>query len=121
MVPYLANYRGWAAFMDCDMLCQADISELFACADERYAVMVRKHHHQPAYTTKFLNQPQTQYHRKNWSSLILFNTAHPACQSLTPAYVNRASGLELHRFEWCPDDAIGELPEGWNVLLDHTK
>jgi hypothetical protein len=119
MVPYLHNYRGWACFMDCDMLCLSDIGELFECADDRYAVMVRKHNHQPEYETKFLNQPQTRYYRKNWSSLMLLNTAHPACQSLTPSYVTRASGLELHGFEWCPEDAIGDIPQGWNVLLEH--
>ena len=44
----------------------------------------------------------------------------PRCTALTPDYVNRASGLELHRFEWLPDDAaIGALPMGrWNHLID---
>ena len=25
LVPYLMGYEGWALFMDCDMLCRADI------------------------------------------------------------------------------------------------
>ena len=39
LVPHLMNYRGWALFMDSDMLCRTDIGELFAMVDERYAVM----------------------------------------------------------------------------------
>ena len=30
MVPKLCNYEDWAIFMDCDMLCQADIADLWA-------------------------------------------------------------------------------------------
>lgn len=121
MTPFLSHYQGWSVFMDCDMLCLANIEELFKCADDKYAVLCQQHQHVPNYTKKFLGQTQTQYRRKNWSSLILFNNAHPACRSLTPEYVNRASGLELHRFEWCPDDAIGTLPEGWNTLIEHKE
>ena len=29
LVPFLMNYKGWAIFMDCDMLCRGDISELW--------------------------------------------------------------------------------------------
>jgi hypothetical protein len=46
---------------------------------------------------------------------MLFNNA--ACQDLSPAYVNTASGLELHRFQWMPDIAIGSLPLEWNWLV----
>lgn len=115
-VPALMGYQGWAIFMDCDMLCAADIAELWAQRDPQYAVMVVKHHHQPTEKTKFLGAVQTTYRRKNWSSLMLLNCAHPACRELTPQYINRASGLDLHGFAWCPDEAIGELTGQWNVL-----
>ena len=39
------------------------------------------------------------------------------CTPLTPNYVNRASGLELHQFKWLESDKlIGDLPLEWNWL-----
>jgi lipopolysaccharide biosynthesis glycosyltransferase len=115
LVPALAGYGGWSLFMDCDMLCRADIAELFALRDEDKAVMVAKHDYVPKTERKFLDQVQTKYQRKNWSSLMLFNNAR--CQSLTPDYINSASGLELHRFKWVEDGRIGELSKQWNWLV----
>ena len=95
--------------MDCDMLMVDDIVNLWALRDDRYAVMVVKHDHQPTEATKFLNQPQTSYEKKNWSSVMMFNG--PRCTTLTPEYVNTASGLELHQFKWLNSDTeIGDLP-----------
>ena len=65
--------------------------------------------------TKFDGHVQTTYPRKNWSSVMLFNNSR--CTALTPAYVNRASGLELHRFYWLQDEEIGSLPREWNHLV----
>jgi hypothetical protein len=121
LVPALAGYEGWSLFMDCDMLCLADIAELFALREEDKAVMVAKHDYVPKTDRKFLDQVQTKYQRKNWSSLMLFN--NPRCRALTPDYVNSASGLELHRFKWLEDARIGELPKEWNWLVteyDHN-
>lgn len=115
-VPALMNYQGWALFMDSDMLMQADITELWEQRDDRYGVMVVKHNHQPAESKKFLGHEQTTYHRKNWSSLMMFNCAHPACRDLTPKYINSAPGLDLHGFAWCPDEYIGDITGLWNVL-----
>jgi lipopolysaccharide biosynthesis glycosyltransferase len=118
LVPYLSGYEGWSLFMDCDMLVRADIAELWDLRDDRYAVMCVKHDHRPLETVKFLGAPQTAYGKKNWSSVMLFNNAR--CRSLTPDYVNTASGLELHQFKWVGgDDAIGELPHTWNHLVGH--
>ncbi len=48
---------------------------------------------------------------------MLFN-AHK-CKALSIDYVNRASGLDLHRFNWLEDDdEIGEIPQKWNYLVD---
>lgn len=121
MVPWLAGYQGWVAFMDCDMLCLGDLVELFDQAEQQpdKALLVRQHNHQPTYSEKFLGQPQTQYPRKNWSSLMLLNCGHPVMRGLTPEYVNATPGIDLHGFKWCPDSFIGALPAGWNVLIEH--
>ena len=118
LVPWLQQYQGWAIFMDCDMLCRSDIAELWELRDERHALMCVQHEHVPRESVKFLGAEQTTYARKNWSSLMLFNCSR--CTALTPDYVNSASGLQLHRFEWLsPEESIGALPLGrWNHLID---
>ena len=42
------NYKGWAIFMDCDMLCQDDIANLWSQRDDKYSVMCVKHIHEPS-------------------------------------------------------------------------
>jgi lipopolysaccharide biosynthesis glycosyltransferase len=116
LTPHLAK-EGWALFMDCDFMACADIAELFALADPKYAVMVVKHDYQPAEGIKMDGQIQTAYPRKNWSSLMLFNCDHPANENLTLDMVNLAKGRELHNFCWLEDDEIGELPAEWNHLV----
>ena len=119
LTPFLSDYQGWSIFMDCDMLVLDDIEKLYALCDERYAVMVVKHDHVPKETRKFLDQPQTAYQKKNWSSVMLFNNAQ--CRALTPDYVNTASGLELHQFKWLAnDELIGEIPARWNHLVGYN-
>jgi len=119
LTPFLSDYQGWSIFMDCDMLVLDDIEKLYALRDERYAVMVVKHDHVPKETRKFLDQPQTAYQKKNWSSVMLFNNAQ--CHALTPDYVNTASGLELHQFKWLAnDELIGEIPARWNHLVGYN-
>jgi lipopolysaccharide biosynthesis glycosyltransferase len=106
----------WSIFMDCDMLCRGDIFELLRTAQaNETALSVVKHDYTPTTATKFLNQPQTAYRRKNWSSVMVFDNAK--CQHLVPEYVERASGLELHQFAWLPDHEIGALPIEWNHLV----
>lgn len=118
LVPQLCNFEGWALFADCDILVRRDIAELWSLRDDRYAVRVVKHDHQPAESHKFLGHVQTTYARKNWSSVMLFNCAK--CRALTPDYVETAAGLDLHQFRWLDDDAlIGDLPPEWNVLVGH--
>ena len=116
LVPYLSNFNGWAIFMDCDMLVLDDIAELWKLRDDRFVVQVVKHDHQPKETTKFLGTTQTTYEKKNWSSVMLFNCAK--CTILSPEYVNTASGLDLHRFNWLEsEELIGEIPHRWNHLV----
>ncbi|MGE0876720.1 MAG: glycosyltransferase [Burkholderiales bacterium] len=117
LVPALSGYRGWSLFMDCDMLCRADVAELAGYMERSAdkAVLVCQHDYMPKTERKFLGQVQTKYPRKNWSSLMLFNNAR--CEALTTGYVNTASGLDLHRFHWTDDAAIGSLPLEWNWLV----
>lgn len=117
LVPYLCGYEGWSLFMDCDMLLLDDIQKLWQMRDEEKAIMVVKHDYTPKDEIKFLGLTQTKYPKKNWSSLILFNNAK--CRVLTPEYVNKASGLELHQFKWLEsEEQIGGLPREWNFLVD---
>lgn len=119
LTPYLSGYEGWSVYADCDMLMLDDIVNLWKLRDERYAVMAVKHNHVPKETVKHLDEPQTKYEKKNWSSLILFNNAR--CRALTPDYVNKASGLDLHQFKWLGnDDLIGALPDHWNHLVGYN-
>ena len=117
LVPYLSGYEGYSLFLDCDMLCKDDVAWMlpYALAYPDKAVHVVQHHYTPKSERKFLDQPQTTYQRKNWSSVMLFNNAQ--CQKLTPAYVNDAPGLDLHQFAWLKDEQIGSLPLEWNWLV----
>lgn len=116
LTPWLAGYEGWALFMDCDMIMLEDVAELWKLRDDRYAVMCVHHEHVPQETEKFLGEKQTRYAYKNWSSVMLFNCAK--CTALTPAYVNTATGLQLHQFKWLDGDhLIGALPSRWNHLV----
>lgn len=114
-VPFL-HQEGWALFADCDILAVADVAELFAMADDRYALMVVKHDYKPKEAVKMDGQVQTQYDRKNWSSVILWNCSHPAHDALTVDDLENRKGLDLHRFFWLSDDQIGALPLKWNWL-----
>jgi lipopolysaccharide biosynthesis glycosyltransferase len=117
LVPYLSNYEGHSLFLDCDMLCQDDISGLFVqgLAYPEKAVHVVQHDYTPKTTKKFLNQAQTPYQKKNWSSVMLFHNAK--CRALTPDYVNTATGLALHQFQWLQEHEIGALSKEWNWLV----
>jgi len=119
LVPWLCDYQGTAVFMDCDMLILDDIGNLFAHAQDQYAVSVVKHNHVPEEEVKYLGAVQTKYPRKNWSSVMLFNNAK--CTALTPEYVANAPGLDLHGFKWIEDEMIGELPLAWNFLVNYYE
>jgi lipopolysaccharide biosynthesis glycosyltransferase len=116
LVPYLQGYKGWAMFADGDMTCHEDIAKLWALIDPSKAVMVVKHDYKTKFPTKYLGNKNADYPRKNWSSVILFNCAHPANKGLTPEFIENATGAQLHRFTWLSDDLIGELPIEWNWL-----
>ncbi|GJD51598.1 hypothetical protein OPKNFCMD_4353 [Methylobacterium crusticola] len=116
LTPHLAAHDGWSLFVDCDFLLTADIWRLVAGLDPSMAVHCVKHAYTPRRTRKMDGQVQSAYPRKNWSSFLLFNGAHPAVRALTPAVVNERSPAHLHRLEWVADAAIGGLPVTWNFL-----
>lgn len=113
LVPWLCSFEGRALFCDCDQLFRCDVAEVFAQARSGCAVTVVKHDYVPKTARKFLDQPQTTYQKKNWSSVMLFDNMR--CRALTPEYVNTASGLELHQFHWA--SSIGEMPRDFNHLV----
>lgn len=117
LVPALNKYDGWALFMDSDMIFQSDIKDLLKLCDDRYAVMVVKHQHHPVHNAvKMDGRAQLQYHRKNWSSFILWNCGHSANKRITPEKVNFMLGSDLHAFSWLEDDLIGSLPFRYNYI-----
>ncbi len=119
LVPYLNGYEGYALFLDCDMMLRDDIMSIFDAIKKNpgKAVYVVKHDYLPKSATKYLGATQYVYPRKNWSSVVLWNCAHPSNKKVTPEFVNTASSMDLHRFGWLEEEEIGELDVRWNWLV----
>lgn len=118
LVPHLMRYSGWALFIDGDMLFRDDIAKLWALRDDSKAVMCVQHNYKTKAQQKYLGSPNQDYPRKNWSSVVLWNCGHPSNRQMTPAFIQAATGAQLHRFTWLADSEIGELPIEWNWLPD---
>lgn len=120
LIPALQLYQGWALFCDGDFLWLEDVKELLGWANPAYAVMCVHHKHNPTLAEiaarKMDGREQTKYFRKNWSSLVLWNCAHPANRGITANVVNHQPGQWLHAFEWLDNNLIGSLPHRWNWL-----
>jgi lipopolysaccharide biosynthesis glycosyltransferase len=116
LVPHLMGYKGWAIFIDGDMILRDDITKLWELRDESKAVQVVKHDYKTRLSEKYLGSKNEDYPRKNWSSVILWNCGHPANSTVTPEFVQAATGAQVHRFTWLTDDLVGELPKEWNWL-----
>jgi len=116
LTPYLNDFKGWAIFADGDMICQADIKELWDLRDESKALLVVKHNYKTKASQKYLGNINENYPRKNWSSVVLWNCSHPSHKILTPDFIAKQTGKYLHRFSWLNDNDIGELPIEWNWL-----
>jgi hypothetical protein len=126
LVPYLSQFYGTSIFMDCDVLLRADICELWGemwraefeaakALRDPPAVLCVQHDYTPTESVKFEGNVQTVYPRKNWSSVMVFK--NDRCRALTPDYINTATGLQLHRFQWLEDAEIGALSPAWNHLV----
>lgn len=118
LVPHLMEYVGHAIFMDGDMIVRGDIAELWDMRSHHYDVQVVKHDYKTRMAEKYLGSKNEDYPRKNWSSVILWNCRNPANSRLTPEFIQKSTGAELHRFTWIKDERIGELPKEWNWLPD---
>lgn len=116
LVPFLQNYTGHGIFIDGDMLVKDDIAGLWDLRDPSKAVQVVKHDYKTKAGRKYLGNVNEDYPRKNWSSVMLWNSGHHCNWHLTPENVMTMTGAELHRFSWIPDDRIGDLPLTWNWL-----
>ena len=116
LTPYLNDFKGWAIFADGDMICQADIKELWDLRDESKALLVVKHNYKTKASQKYLGNINENYPRKNWSSVVLWNCSHPSHKILTPDFITKQTGKYLHRFSWLNDNDIGDLPIEWNWL-----
>lgn len=115
LMPFLGD-TGFVLFCDADVLFLADVAELFALADPKYAIQVVHHDYKPVEGIKMDGQVNQPYARKNQSSVMLWNLDHPAHQALTLGMVNTLPGRDLHRFCWLEPDLIGPLPHAWNWL-----
>jgi lipopolysaccharide biosynthesis glycosyltransferase len=99
------------------MIFLSDIKKLFELCDDKYAVMCVKHNHIPLTNShKMDGREQLRYHRKNWSSFVLWNCSHPANANLTEDRVNYMKGCNLHAFTWLDDTLIGALPYTYNFI-----
>ena len=116
LTPILCQ-KGWALFVDCDVVFLDDVKKILVQADESMAVMVVKHLHTQE-GVKMDGQPQVSYPRKNWSSVMLFNCDHPANRRLTIQDINTRPGRDLHAFYWLNDCEIGSLKTEWNWLVN---
>ena len=115
LCPHLCGFSPEVAvFMDNDMLALSDITGLFEMDMDDYALRVVKHDHVPTTKTKLDGRVQTQYNRKNWSSLMVMRPDRLKCW--TKEAVETQSGKWLHQFVPIDDSLIGDLPATYNVL-----
>ena len=117
LVPYLMNYQGWAIYTDCDIVLQDNIVNLWNFRDQSKAILCAQHNYQTKSSVKFLNSKNSNYPKKNWSSVMLINCAHPANKILDPKLIESSSGSYLHQFQWIDQTLIGSLPLEWNWLV----
>lgn len=99
LVPWLCDYKGWALFMDIDMMVRGDITELEDMKNESDVLVCK-------------NERQFE-----WASLMYFN--NEKCRILTPDYVNDPTVGGLHKMSW--SNNVGSLPMEWNHLVGYDK
>ena len=117
LTPFLSDFKGISLYVDCDFIFMDDVAKLkkYHQRNTNTALWCVKHNYKVKNKFKFLGNKQYQYHRKNWSSLMMFNNSK--CKILTPGFIEKANGLFLHRFEWLSTKQIKGLDKSWNVLI----
>jgi len=125
LTPHLAMARGItkALFVDADVMFLGNVADLFALADAKKMVQVVKHDMvlDPDRGPKMGVFFQSEYEKKNWSSVMLFPDARKLSDCLNPLTVSSTHRNYLHQFGWVEDKAIGALPEHWNWLEGYSK
>lgn len=100
LVPYLSNYEGISIFIDDDFVWKDSIFDLFYFVSPDNAVACVKHQFSESRSEKMNGLKNTSYDKKLWSSMMVFNNAHPDCKRLTPEIINTCDALYLHQFKW---------------------
>ena len=123
LIPFLCDFEGHAIFVDgADMVCKADIAELWALRDSFSAVQVVKHEYKTRNPVKYIGTQMEakneNYEAKNWSSVMIINCSHYAWRSITPDVVAKMPGSHLHRFGFIDARDVTPLPFEWNWLAD---
>ena len=95
LVPWLCGFRGYAVFMDADIVVTGDIAELFKNPDPS-AVCVM--------------QDQERF---EWPSVMLFNNER--CTPLTPDFVQDPKN-QLFDLSW---GTVGKFPEAFNQIVGY--
>tara|TARA_S200002703_G_C3778258_1_gene239684 strand:+ start:918 stop:1493 length:576 start_codon:yes stop_codon:yes gene_type:complete len=121
LVPEKTAYNGWHIFCDSDFLFLDDVNKLLEYKDDQYAVCVVKHKPYQVNSVKMDKKKNLYYDRKNWASLILWNSAHKSNRVLSEEYIRKSKALHLLQFKWLEDEEIGEIPKEWNILVDHQS
>lgn len=127
LVPRLMKHQGHAIFCDAsDMLMLGDIADLDAMFDSKYAIQCVKHDYKTRHPRKYVGTTMEcdnrDYKRKNWASVMLINCEHPEVKSAwARSMLENEHPVRLLQFRGISDDAIGEIPSEWNVLVDEGQ
>ena len=122
VVPYLCAFKGHALFVDgVDMLCRADLADLWSWRNWRFPLQVVKHDYRTQHPKKYVGTDMEarneDYPKKNQSSVMLFHCEAHEHRVLTPYFIDGQPGSYLHRFRWMDEEKVGELPKEWNHLV----
>ena len=118
-VPLLMNYNGYAMFCDNDFLWRVNPQEITRYMGES-AISVVKHEDYKVKSSKMDGVVNKSYPKKNWSSLMLFNCSKLK-NKLSKEYLDNATPSQLHEFKFLNENAIGELPKRYNMLVGIDK
>jgi hypothetical protein len=100
LVPWLCGFEGWALYVEPSVMFVADPVELFALADEQFAVMVRD-------ISDGLEDAR--------ADVMLLNCAHADNAKLVPEAVGNAA----FSLNW--STAVGHLPTDWHHLVGYDE
>jgi lipopolysaccharide biosynthesis glycosyltransferase len=105
--PWLSDYEGFSIFVDSDILCLGDVSDLIGWAYADGAAAEAKD------TPVYVSQNQLRF---EWASVMVFN--NEACKVLTPEFVDDPAN-SLFDFAWA--ERVGKLPPAWNHLVGYDE